>query len=81
MVYYMARSEHTCPIYTDTNRQETLTNGTIGKKSPFVKKPYDSYHWYEWKAPQSIGIPFVNYLRAVRKRFLDWCHSGSNRFH
>ena len=23
---------------TDTNRQETLANGTIGKKSPFVKE-------------------------------------------
>ena len=29
---------HTCPIQTDTNRQETLTNGTIGKKSSFVKE-------------------------------------------
>ena len=23
---------------TDTNRQETLTNGTVGKKSPLVKE-------------------------------------------
>ena len=50
---------------TDTNRQETLTSGTIGKKSPFVKKPYDSHHWYEWKAPQSIGIPFVNCISLL----------------
>ena len=38
----------------------------VKKPSPMVplvknhhssKNPYDSHHWYEWKAPQSIGIP------------------------
>ena len=41
---------------TDTNRQKTLTNGTIGKKSPFIKEALQfaslvrmessSIHWY-----------------------------------
>ena len=41
---------------THTNRQETLTNGIIGKKSPFVKEALQfaplvrlessSVHWY-----------------------------------
>ena len=50
---------------TDTNRQETLTNGTIGKNHHPLKKPYNLHHWYKWKSPQSIGIPFVNCISLV----------------
>ena len=31
MLWALVHLMHTCPIYTNTNRQETLTNGTIGK--------------------------------------------------
>ena len=51
---------HVQHTQTDTNHQETLTNGIIGKNNHSSKKPYDSHHWHEWKANQSIGIPFVN---------------------
>ena len=47
---------HVQSTQTDTNRQETLTNGTIGKKSPLVKEGLrfaplvrmesSSVHWY-----------------------------------
>ena len=30
-----------------------------------LKAPYDSYHWYEWTAPQSTGIPFVNCISLL----------------
>lgn len=56
----MSQYTHVQYTQTDTNRQETLTNGTIGKNHYLLKKPYDLHHWYEWKSPQSIGIPFVN---------------------
>ena len=49
-------STHVQYTQTDTNRQETLTNGTIGKKSPFVIEALQfaplvgmesfSVHWY-----------------------------------
>ena len=68
MVYYMASSVSTQVQYTqtDTNCQKTLTSGTIDKKNHHSsKKPYNSYHWYEWKAPQCIGIPFVNCISLL----------------
>ena len=46
----------------------------VKKPSPMVplvknhrssKKPYDSHHWHKWKAPQSIGIPFVNCISLL----------------
>ena len=50
------RFTHVQYTQTDTNHQETLTNGTIGKKSPFVKEALrfaplvrmesSSVHWY-----------------------------------
>ena len=50
---------------TDTNRQETQANGTIGKSHHSLKNPYDLHHWYQWKSPQSIGIPFANCISLV----------------
>ena len=44
----------------DSTCQNTLTNSTIGKCHHSSKEPCDLYHWYEWKAPQSAGIPLVN---------------------
>ena len=46
----------------DTDRQETLTNGTIGKKSPFVK---EASRLYQWKRRQPIGMPFINYIKCA----------------
>ena len=70
---------HTCPIYTqtDTNRQETLTNGAIGKKSPFVNEALrfvplvrmesSSVHWYTICELHLI----TKVLRAVCKLLVD----------
>ena len=43
-----------------TQSQNTLTNSTIGKCHHSSKEPCDLYRRYEWKAPQSAGIPLAN---------------------
>ena len=61
---------------TNTNHQNTLTNRTIGKCHHSSKELYDSYHWYEWQAPQSSGISFGNCisltLESGAKAFLSF---------
>jgi len=57
---------------TDTNRQKTLTNRATGKCHHSSKELYDSYHWYEWQAHQSIGVPFVNCI-STRERCQSFC--------
>ena len=48
---------------TDTNRQETLTNGTIGKKSPFVKEALRFGPLVRMEiSSQAIGAPFLNFI-------------------
>lgn len=52
----------------DTNRQETLTNGTIGKRSPFVKEALRFVLLVGMESPQSIRMPFVTYISLVLER-------------